>query len=105
MAQASPSQAETATTAQASSARTIARVPLDEGSHCRDSRQENGRTGRFSEPLTRPLSFHVVHVGISMNQISIRAETPSDHNAIRDLIVEVFHETYGSGEAEATLVE
>ena len=40
-----------------------------------------------------------------MNEISIRAETPSDYSAIRDLIVEVFHETYGSGEAEATLVE
>ena len=40
-----------------------------------------------------------------MNEISIRAETPSDYNAIRDLIVAVFHETYGSGQAEATLVE
>lgn len=37
--------------------------------------------------------------------ISIRTETPSDHSAIRDLIVEVFHETYGTGEPEATLVE
>ena len=40
-----------------------------------------------------------------MNAMSIRAEMLSDCDAIRDLIVEVFHETYGSGEAEATLVE
>lgn len=40
-----------------------------------------------------------------MDEISIRAETPSDYSAIRTLIAEVFHETYGSGEAEATLVE
>ena len=47
----------------------------------------------------------VVPVEMNMNAVSIRAETSSDHSAIRDLIVEVFHETYGSGEAEATLVE
>ena len=38
-----------------------------------------------------------------MHSISIRAETPVDHGAIRDLIVEVFHETFGSGEAETTV--
>ena len=40
-----------------------------------------------------------------MRRITIRTETPSDFSAIRDLIVGVFHETYGSGEDEATLVE
>jgi len=40
-----------------------------------------------------------------MSEVSIRAEMPSDYGAIRDLIVEVFHETFGSGEAEAMLVE
>ncbi|NQU28694.1 MAG: N-acetyltransferase [Candidatus Marinimicrobia bacterium] len=40
-----------------------------------------------------------------MKEISIRAETVSDYTAIRNLIVKVFHETYGSGEPEATLVE
>ena len=40
-----------------------------------------------------------------MQEISLRAETPSDYGAIRDLIVEVFHQTFGSGEAEASLVE
>ena len=40
-----------------------------------------------------------------MNRIVIRAETASDHDAIRNLIIEVFHQTYGSGKAEATLVE
>lgn len=49
--------------------------------------------------------FDVGHRGIRMSDISIRTELPSDHSAIRNLIVEVFHETYGSGDAEATLVE
>ena len=40
-----------------------------------------------------------------MNPISIRPEKPADYDAIRSLIVEVFHETFGSGEAEATVVE
>ncbi len=40
-----------------------------------------------------------------MSEMSIRAELPSDHSAIRDLILEVFRETYGSGDAEATLVD
>ena len=45
-------------------------------------------------------------MAISMNNnLSIQAETPADYHAIRELIVEVFHETYGSGEAEATLVD
>ena len=39
-----------------------------------------------------------------MKEILIRSETRSDHDAIRDLITEVFHETFGSGDAEATLV-
>jgi len=39
-----------------------------------------------------------------MNNISIRAETASDHDAVCNLISEVFRQTYGSGEAEATLV-
>ena len=42
---------------------------------------------------------------MNTNEISIRAERACDYSAIRDLIVEVFHETYGSGEAEAALVE
>jgi putative acetyltransferase len=37
--------------------------------------------------------------------IEIRSERPEDYAAIRALIVPMFHETYGSGEAEATLVE
>jgi len=37
--------------------------------------------------------------------IEIRAEQPQDYAAIRELIVMVFYETYGSGEAEARLVE
>jgi putative acetyltransferase len=40
-----------------------------------------------------------------MSEVFIRAEVPSDYGAIHDLIIEVFHETFGSGEAEATLVE
>jgi putative acetyltransferase len=40
-----------------------------------------------------------------MNEISIRPVTPADHRAIRELIVNVFHETYDTGEEEATLVE
>ena len=40
-----------------------------------------------------------------MSTISIRSETPGDYGPIRDLIVEVFRQTFGSGEAEATLVE
>ncbi|MEE3232964.1 MAG: N-acetyltransferase [Candidatus Latescibacterota bacterium] len=40
-----------------------------------------------------------------MCEISIRAEILSDYDAIHNLIVEVFHETFGSGEEEATLVE
>ena len=40
-----------------------------------------------------------------MNEITIWAETPFDYRAIRDLIAEVFHETFGSGEDEAALVE
>ncbi len=46
-----------------------------------------------------------VRLGMNTNEISIRAERPCDYSAVRDLIVEVFHETYGSGEAEAALVE
>ena len=37
--------------------------------------------------------------------ISIRPEIPSDYDAIHNLIVELFHETFGSGKEEATLVE
>jgi putative acetyltransferase len=37
--------------------------------------------------------------------ITIRPEEPKDYEAIRDLIIHIFHETYGSGEAEADLVE
>lgn len=40
-----------------------------------------------------------------MANITIRLETPADYSAIRDLIVEVFTETYGAGETEAALVE
>jgi len=39
------------------------------------------------------------------SQTVIRAEAPSDYDAIRRLIVVVFRETYGSGPAEAALVE
>ena len=39
-----------------------------------------------------------------MNGVLIRAEKSSDSNAIRNLITEVFGQTYGSGEAEAALV-
>jgi len=39
-----------------------------------------------------------------MNEISVRPEAPSDHSAIRDLIVAVFTETYGSGGSEAVFV-
>ena len=42
---------------------------------------------------------------MNTNEISIRAERPCDYSAVCDLILEVFHETYGSGEAEAALVE
>lgn len=51
------------------------------------------------------VQHNVAHAGISMNEITIRAETPSDYSAIRDLIIQVFRETYGSSEDEATLVE
>lgn len=37
--------------------------------------------------------------------IEIRSEQPGDYGQIRDLIVDVFAETYGSGEDEAGLVE
>jgi putative acetyltransferase len=37
--------------------------------------------------------------------IEIRVEQPKDYAAIRELIVTVFYETYGSGEEEARLVE
>jgi putative acetyltransferase len=37
--------------------------------------------------------------------VGIRVEQPKDYAAIRELIVTVFHETYGSGEEEARLVE
>jgi putative acetyltransferase len=37
--------------------------------------------------------------------IEIRVEQPKDYAAIRELIVTVFYETYGSGEVEARLVE
>jgi putative acetyltransferase len=40
-----------------------------------------------------------------MNDISIRTEAASDFGAVRDLICKVFHETYGTGDVEATLVE
>ena len=40
-----------------------------------------------------------------MNEILIRPETSADHKAVRDLIVEVFYETYETGEDEANLVE
>jgi len=38
-------------------------------------------------------------------EIAIRPEKPSEHAAIRDLIIEVFTEKFGSGEDEAALVE
>ena len=37
--------------------------------------------------------------------ITIRPETRSDHEAIHALIVEVFRETYGTGEEEAGIVD
>ncbi len=37
--------------------------------------------------------------------ISIRPESSSDHSAIWSLIIEVFRQRFGSGEAEATLVD
>ena len=40
-----------------------------------------------------------------MKRVTIRPERLEDYNAIRTLIVEVFSETYGSGEAEANIVE
>ncbi|UCD27815.1 MAG: N-acetyltransferase [Planctomycetota bacterium] len=40
-----------------------------------------------------------------MSNVSIRSETPADQETIRDLIVEVFRETYGSGDAEAGIVD
>jgi putative acetyltransferase len=42
---------------------------------------------------------------MNASEILIRPERPCDYSAIRDLIVDVFHETYGSGESEASLVE
>ncbi len=40
-----------------------------------------------------------------MNKVLIRPETPADHRAVYDLIVKVFHETYGTGQAEADVVK
>ena len=40
-----------------------------------------------------------------MSEVTIRPEAPADDQAIRDLIVEVFGEAFGSGEEEAGLVE
>ena len=37
--------------------------------------------------------------------VTIRAEEPKDYEAIRDMIIHIFHETFGSGKAEADLVE
>ena len=42
---------------------------------------------------------------LTISNLTIRAETPTDYSQIRALIISVFHETYGSGEAEAALVE
>lgn len=53
----------------------------------------------LSEKLT------VVRQKNGMNEILIRPEISADHGAVRDLIVTVFTETYGSGEVEAALVE
>ena len=38
-----------------------------------------------------------VCLGMNTNEILIRAERPCVYSAVRDLIVEVFHETYGTG--------
>ena len=46
-----------------------------------------------------------MRLGMNRSEISIQPERPGDYSAIRDLIVKVFHETYGSGEDEAALVE
>ena len=40
-----------------------------------------------------------------VNRLTVRPERLEDYTAIRTMIVEVFSETYGSGEAEAHSVE
>jgi putative acetyltransferase len=40
-----------------------------------------------------------------MSDITIRSETEADYPAVADLIVEVFRETFGTGDEEASIVE
>lgn len=37
--------------------------------------------------------------------VTVRPEKPEDFDTIRDLVIHIFHETFGSGKAEADLVE
>ena len=64
------------------------------------------RRSKVARDRTRPaVSATSEREAVTLTRALIRAERPSDHTAIRDLIVQVFHETYGSGEEEAVLVE